>query len=312
MNYSFMNYACYYKYRINNISRNLGFNNDRNQACFSDMYYEIRRSENIKSITLKIKTTPEDLERNRNNYLILTDEEFKVWKRLVAKLCGVKITSVNKEKHIIVKIVTKDRPQRLMFASTMIRYAYEWPYTFFLKDAFRLKQIYGFKSLNILNLFDLVAFLYDGYQRTGHRIGSPLIIPLLPDTEAIIKAIDRLSKIKDLRMARLQGNNWPYNRVLLPDNVLRNYTNSKEKINKYCFLNKEECFITGEDFTERRLPLYRKYLNLYKKNIHSYIEAALKENNNLDCYTTEDKWIKKYLQQVEIFTMRVFLILSIN
>ena len=98
MNYSFMNYACYYKYRINNISRNLGFNNDRNQACFSDMYYEIRRDEHIKSITLKIKTTPEDLERNRNNYLILTDEEFKVWKRLVAKLCGVKITSVNKEK----------------------------------------------------------------------------------------------------------------------------------------------------------------------------------------------------------------------
>lgn len=295
MNYSFMNYACYYKYSINNTSRNNGFNNDRNQACFSDMYYEIRRSENVKSITLKIKTTLEDLERNRNNYLILTDEEFKVWKRVVAKLCGVKIASVNKEKDIIVKIVTKDWPQRLMFASTMIRYAYEWPYTFFLKDAFRLKQIYGFKSLNILNLFDLVAFLYDGSQRTGHRIGSPLIIPLLPDTEAIIKAIERLSKIKDLRMANLQGYNWPYNRALLPDKVHSDYISLKRKINKYCFLNKEECFILGEDFTKRRLPLYREYLNLYKKNIHYYIETALKENGNLDCYTIEDKWVKKYL-----------------
>lgn len=297
MNYSFMNYACYYKYRTDNIniSKNLGFNNDRNQACFSDMYYEIRRDEPVKSITLKIKTTLEDLERNRNNYLILTDEEFKVWKRLVAKLCGVKITSVNKEKHIIVKIVTKDRPQRLMFASTMIRYAYEWPYTFFLKDAFRLKQIYGFKSLNILNLFDLVAFLYDGSQRTGHRIGSPLTVPLLPDTESTIKAINYLSRIKDPYMSRLQGNKWPYNRALIPDKVYSDYENLKRKINKYCFLNKEECFITGEDFTERRLPLYRKYLNLYKKNIHYYIETALKENDSLDCYTTEDKWIKKYL-----------------
>lgn len=295
MNYSFMNYACYYKYRTNNTITNLGFNNDRNQACFSDMYYKIRRDANVKSITLKIKTTPEDLERNRNNYLILTDEEFKVWKRLVAKLCGVKITSVNKEKHIIVKIVTKDRPQRLMFASTMIRYAYEWPYTFFLKDAFRLKQICGFKSLNILNLFDLVAFLYDGFQRTGHRIGSPLIIPLLPDAESTIKAIDYLSKLKNLYMSRLQGNDWSYNRAPIPDKVHRDYEDLKRKINKYCFLNKEECFITGEDFTERRLPLYRKYLNLYKKNIHYYIETTLEENNNLDCYTKEDKWIKKYL-----------------
>ena len=295
MNYSFMNYACYYKYRINNISRNLGFNNDRNQACFSDMYYEIRRDEHIKSITLKIKTTPEDLERNRNNYLILTDEEFKVWKRLVAKLCGVKITSVNKEKYIVVKIVTKDRPQRLMFASTMIRYTYEWPYTFFLKDAFRLKQVRGFKSLNILNLFDLVAFLYDGFQRTGHRIGSPLIIPLLPDAESTIKAIDYLSRLKNLYMSRLQGNDWSYNRAPIPDKVNRDYADLKRKINKYCYLNKEECFITEEDFTERRLPLYRKYFNLYKKNIHYYIETTLKENNNLDCYTKEDKWIKKYL-----------------
>lgn len=295
MNYSFMNYACYYKYSINNTSRNLGFNNDRNQACFSDMYYEIRRDVHVKSITLKIKTTPEDLERNRNNYLILTDEEFKVWKRLVAKLCGVKITSVNKEKDIVVKIVTKDWPQRLMFASTMIRYAYEWPYTFFLKDAFRLKQIHGFKSLNILNLFDLVAFLYDGFQRTGHRIGSPLIIPLLPDAESTIKAIDYLSKLKNLYMSRLQGNDWSYNRARIPDKVHRDYEDLKRKINKYCFLNKEECFIIGEDFTERRLPLYRKYLNLYKKNIHYYIEETLKENGSLDCYTKEDKWIKKYL-----------------
>jgi hypothetical protein len=290
-----MNYACYYKYRTNNTITNLGFNNDRNQACFSDMYYEIRRDVHVKSITLKIKTTPDDLERNRNNYLILTDEEFKVWKRLVAKLCGVKITSVTKEKYIVVKIVTKDRPQRLMFASTMIRYAYEWPYTFFLKDAFRLKQVRGFKSLNILNLFDLVAFLYDGFQRTGHRIGSPLIIPLLPNAESTIKAIDYLSKLKNLYMSRLQGNDWSYNRAPIPDKVNRDYADLKRKINKYCFLNKEECFITGEDFTEWRLPLYRKYLNLYKKNIHYYIETALKENGNLDCYTKEDKWIKKYL-----------------
>ena len=182
-----------------------------------------------------------------------------------------------------------------MFASTMIRYAYEWPYTFFLKDAFRLKQIYGFKSLNILNLFDLVAFLYDGFQRTGHRIGSPLIIPLLPDAESTIKAIDHLSKLKNLYMSRLQGNDWSYNRAPIPDKVHRDYEDLKRKINKYCFLNKEECFITGEDFTERRLPLYRKYLNLYKKNIHYYIEETLKENGSLDCYTKEDKWIKKYL-----------------
>ena len=292
MNYSFMNYACYYKYRINNISRNLGFNNDRNQACFSDMYYEIRRDEHIKSITLKIKTTPEDLERNRNNYLILTDEEFKVWKRLVAKLCGVKITSVNKEKYIIVKIVTKDRPQRLMFASTMIRYTYEWPYTFFLKDAFRLKQVHGFKSLNILNLFDLVAFLYDGFQRTGHRIGSQLAIPLLPDSDTIIKVITRLSKQQEPRMSNLQGNKWSDDfRPKIADEIEALH----KKINKLCYLNKEECFIVGEDFTKWRLPLYRKYLNIYKKSIYYYIEDTLNRIGNLDCYKKEDKWIKKYL-----------------
>ena len=59
--------------------------------------------------------------------------------------------------------------------------------------------------------------------------------------------------------------------------------------------NTAQSRVYWEDFTKWRLPLYRKYLNIYKKSIYYYIEDTLNRMGNLDCYKKEDKWIKKYL-----------------
>lgn len=150
---------------------------------------------------------------------------------------------------------------------TWVRYLYEYPFNVFLADAYKLKEISGFKRESIINLFNLVGAT-SGIDQRGvsiHAIGDTSLFKA-PMTTKEIQA-----KLKELEGGYKRINDiFPIlhtdKELVGPDNLIKGVEVLEEEDNN---LHSSEYWDSEEEFNKR--------LELYKKNYKTLIDYKKKK-----------------------------------
>lgn len=301
MNFLFSNYSCNYTF----VHSERGLIKHKDAACFSDCYWEIKDKKVLpgSEITVYINKDAEEAEAKRhNNWLSLNDEEFIQWIKLIRREFSVKISyRINKKTNTVI-ITVPDKVSKILFVTTVLRYCYEHPYCYFLKDAFRLKKEKGFTKYSILELFNLVAFLEQGRMGLGHRIGNTSVaLPIFLPFEDRKKAVDFICSQPHVRMCHYYED---FN-ILFESNFFNrkseDFILQRKRIKTYPV--SEPLYWEDGELFDKRIESYRKFLALSRKYVkllmsqlkehktEGYTEKELKETN----VYYQLKWTKKYL-----------------
>lgn len=113
------------------------------------------------------------------NYVFCTFPQFVSYITETCKILGITlcyITKTDQEYHVYFRMPANDR--YALYASTYLRYIYEWPYSIFTYCALESRSL--FPELNILQLVSLYTACFKADERDIHNIGrNGILFPIL-------------------------------------------------------------------------------------------------------------------------------------
>lgn len=146
----------------------------RSAACFADIFHELkyRTGANHKYIyDIYLCTTAEMVKLHYDNYCPFTIDEVRSHVHRLKKLfpfvynvSNVKI-DCGMEKNVPCYKVHVELEGKIMYhlyMMTWVRYLYEHPYNFYMKEAYRLQKMKQYRFTSIANLFLTVSHLNGG------------------------------------------------------------------------------------------------------------------------------------------------------
>lgn len=147
---------------------------------------------------------------------------------------------------------------------TWVRYLYEYPFNVFLADAYKLKNIAGFKFESIINLFNLVGATSSIFQfgTDIHAIGETSWFKALMTTKEIQARLKELKGggtfISDIFPVLHAKTGWN-----APNKKLKDVTTLEDINIDYDRLHSSDYWDSEEEFN-KRLELYKKNYKILK------------------------------------------------
>lgn len=234
-------------------------------SCFSTVFHSINNGIIQKNkYIIKLYKMGDWLNKKRQNNACLVDRAGIVRHLKVLQLVFKFSYHIKeKEDHFVLIITFEGDIIYHKYLLSWIRYLYEYPFNVFLVDAYKLKEIPGFKFESIINLFNLVGAT-SGICQHGtsiHAIGETNWFKALMTTKEIQAKLKELeggiTNINDIFPVVYAKKYWVYNKVK-GIKVLKEDNNS---------LHSSDYWDSIEEFN-KRLKLYKKNYKIltdYKK-----------------------------------------------
>lgn len=165
INFNFLNFCTIYESE-GSVNKDL----DR-EYCFSEIFYE---GPNKQKNNYILEIYWDKYEDNDDNNCLLTTEQLVEHINEIKKIKSFEHELEKHEDKYVLKF-TLDAPRIYhKIILSWLRYSYEWPFNMALYEAFKIKDLYGFKRENLFNLFNVVGASM-GYRKHGtdiHAIGE--------------------------------------------------------------------------------------------------------------------------------------------
>ena len=139
------------------------------EYCFGDVFYHDLYQNNKYRIRIYKNLFGVD-NGGKNNACFMTKDELSNYISIAKRIHDFKFKIENTDEEMFTVVLELDAPRIIhRYILTWIRYAYEYPFNFYLADAFKLKNTAGFRRDDIFNLFNLVGASC-GYHFHGDHI----------------------------------------------------------------------------------------------------------------------------------------------
>ena len=228
------------------------------EFCFSKVFYAAQKQNNEYVIRI-YKGFKEKYKHASNNICFMTKQELNNYISLLKKIHDFSFNIEEEEDRFNVNLKLNAPRVVHRFFLTWIRYSYEFPFNVYLREAYKLLNISGFKRNYIFNMFNLVA-TSSGYRFHGdaiHAIGDLQYTRRFysaEDCKNILEAADDGSEINNL-FGKIDVDVKQFNQV---------FPNAKELVQSEDFWNDEEMF-------KKRIEIYKHN----KKLIRQWMEKNL-------------------------------------
>lgn len=168
--YYYPNYATIYQAVVNGVSL---WGSPTRRACFGDSLGRFRTGpRNNAEYHIILIRDNSWLDSNYKNQCRMSKHQLENYLRRIATIKQFKYKveegDFNGSKcfHLYIKI--SGTQKEATFVLQCIKRTYEWPYCFFLEQAFHLQELPEFKHDSILNLFNVVFSCFMNYKNTDH------------------------------------------------------------------------------------------------------------------------------------------------
>jgi hypothetical protein len=167
MKFKLLNYDTIYSYKSNKKDQ-INSNGIRHDACFGN-YFGKQHGSIIINFHIYIRKKANE---QNNNFCFLDDFEIKYYLKYLSVIFGFYFEIIDNEKkdepELIIKIVLRESSYFNKVALTWIRYLYEWPFNYVIKEALCLKKL---NYLSKTSLITIIMFLIT-YTLTGRDVHS--------------------------------------------------------------------------------------------------------------------------------------------
>lgn len=142
-------------------------------ACFGAVFRELRAGKHSVNYTIYIyKGLDFAMQDNANNACLLTKKELKSHLKQLQGIVPFEFTIKSTMEHkypcYVVSLKVEDAVSiQHKYILTWVRYAYEYPYNVFLREAINLRKEPEFRFESVFNLFNLIGGAFD-MLRGGH------------------------------------------------------------------------------------------------------------------------------------------------
>lgn len=239
----------------------------RQDACFSTIFYsEDNGIVQKNKYTIKLYKIGDWLNKKRQNNACLTDRASIVHHlKILQSVFKFSYHLKENKDHFMLSLTLEGDLIYHKYMLSWVRYLYEYPFNVFLADAYKLKNIAGFKFESIINLFNLVGAT-SGIIQHGtdiHAIGKTGWFKALMTTKEIQAKLKELEgghkQINDIFPVLFANGGWG-----APKDKVEGLKTLKEDDNN---LHSSDYWDSEEEFN-KRLELYKenyKILTDYKK-----------------------------------------------
>lgn len=142
----------------------------KREYCFSTIFYQ---GPDVQNNDYVIKIYKKGYIDNNDNNCLLTTEQLVIHINEIKKLYDFEHTLFEEEECYTLKLQLKAPRMYHKIILSWIRYAYEFPFNVTIYEAFKLKEVRGFKRMHLLNLFNIVSASTNYYKHGTdiHGIG---------------------------------------------------------------------------------------------------------------------------------------------
>lgn len=148
VNFNFLNFCTIYKSK-GSVNKEL-----HKEYCFNKIFYQ---GPNKQKNTYVLEIYVDKTNDNDDNNCFLTTEQLEEHINTIKKVKNFKHTLEQEEnKYILTFTLDAPRVYHKIILS-WLRYTYEFPFNMAIYDAFKLKDVYGFKRVSLFNLFNLIG-----------------------------------------------------------------------------------------------------------------------------------------------------------
>ncbi len=228
------------------------------ESCFSKIFYsECNGVFQKNKYTIKLYKIGDWLNKKCQNNACLTNRTGIVHHlKILQSVFKFSYRLKEHEDHFILYITLEGDLIYHKYLLCWIRYLYEYPFNVFLADAYKLKDVPGFKFESIINLFNLVGATSGIYEHgTGiHAIGETSWFKALMTTKEI------QAKLKEL-----EGGHKQINDIFPIIHTNGEYGAPENEIEGVETIEEEDSNLHSSDYWESEEE-FNKRLELYKKN----------------------------------------------
>lgn len=165
VNFNFLNFCTIYKSE-GSVNKEL-----HKEYCFSNIFH---RGPNTQKNKYVLEIYVNKAKDNDDNNCFLTTEQIEEHINTIKTIKNFKHTLEQQDnKYILTFTLNAPRVYHKIILS-WLRYTYEFPFNMALYEAFKLKDVYGFKRLGLFNLFNLIGGSMNYYKHGCdiHAIGK--------------------------------------------------------------------------------------------------------------------------------------------
>lgn len=231
----------------------------RKDACFSTIFYSEGNGIVQKNkYTIILYKIGDWLNKKRQNNACLMDRAGIVHHlKILQSVFKFSYHLKEKEDHFVLTITLEGDLIYHKYMLSWVRYLYEYPFNVFLEDAYKLKEIPGFKFESIINLFNLVGAT-SGICQHGtriHAIGETHWFKALMTTKEI------QAKLRDLK-----GGNTRVNDIFpVVFTNKRSFGDPPNKVENMKTLGEDDNNLHSSDYWDSEEE-FNKRLEFYKEN----------------------------------------------
>jgi len=260
MNFSFLNCKTVYKYKDST-----GVEHSRDSACFERFFYD-NSAQSPVEFSIQMCITTKDIDDNYNNFCFFSKDEIclwldelKLWNNFDYDIIKDYCSDPN---YICINLVTRDWHYAQKVLLTLIRYLYESPFNFILKEAIALHKYGYYPELTIFNKFILASKCITDTFNNAH-------VMLQPDRVYKFLDFDTLSSLK------IQSNNHSVSLFI------KNFSKYADAVSNARFKYEDfhKVFISND---EKKLLFDKEDVDLRISKFHQYNYEIFKKYNELN------------------------------
>lgn len=171
--YRFTNLCTMYEASLNG---SLFGNDFRERMCYGTSLQLLNARTNYVTYTIILITDESYVNRGKLNYCSMEKHQLENYLRRITSVkpfkYKVETSTFNEAPCFRVTIAMSGTKKEITFVLQCIKRTYEWPYNFFLQQAYEMQKLPAFKFDSILNLYNVAFSAYWEYQNTDHSFSG--------------------------------------------------------------------------------------------------------------------------------------------